>query len=551
MGRRLTEYQYVCQHLSDSTLVAKNFYSYFDYTSLSDGINALQKILDSLRDDTKFGNYAKGYLTRDDFFRNNKVALYFMKKERRMKEKITTETTLNMANKRLDLATEIVHKNVLNHLENEANNLEENENDERNEAKSSTLPVKVYNNSNTTKDLPCYLDEIPLHAEYSHMREDWTMDGINLSNNLKGISILKRGHFNFSDTECTSQISDEHWDKIIIPFLTKHKLKNAFSTEDDEKKLINMFGEENKKKFLKPGNLKLIYSLTDTEEDTTEVLEIVSRIRLVLYLKEFSDCQTLTSLERKWPTSLPSDILDKRLRDILWASELIKWVIVQWQDGTFLKEMKEQWIKTQLASRLLVPVSPVKPGEIESNAEKIVSNYNKALMLPKIKAKTRVDGLDDAEEFENVWVELKGGFGNYHEAENKNNREDLDVLLKGFSTMSAMQALTLPEEAKKNIGGLEFFGIRGIGNHFQFWGSFQVSKYLMCSYLLGEFRLPSFEGREGSGIQDLLYAIRIVYSFKVRVETSKLKFHQVRALARGKRIFDADSSLIKVKRVRG
>lgn len=191
--------------------------------------------------------------------------------------------------------------------------------------------------------------------------------------------------------------------------------------------------------------------------------------------------------------------------------------IVQWQDGTFLGEMKEQWVKTQLVSRLLVPLSPIKPGEIESNAEKIVANYDKALMLPKIKAKTRVDGLDDAEEFENVWVELKGGLGNYHEAENRNNREDLEVLFKGFSTMSAMQALTLPEEAKKEIGDLEFFGIRGIGNHFQFWGSFQASRYLMCSYLLGEFHLPSFEGREGSGIQDLLYAIRIVYSFKVYI----------------------------------
>ena len=83
--------------------------------------------------------------------------------------------------------------------------------------------------------------------------------------------------------------------------------------------------------------------------------------------------------------------------------------------------------------------------------------------------------------------------------------------------MSAIEALTLPEEAKKEIGDLEFFGIRGIGNHFQFWGSFQASRYLMCSYLLGEFRLPSFEGREGSGIQDLLYAIRIVYSFKVYI----------------------------------
>ncbi|CAJ0769623.1 18807_t:CDS:2, partial [Entrophospora sp. SA101] len=152
--------------------------------------------------------------------------------------------------------------------------------------------------------------------------------------------------------------------------------------------------------------------------------------------------------------------------------------------------------------------SPIKPGEIESNTEKTVSNYNKALTLPKIKAKTHVDGLDDAEEFENLWVELKGGFGNYHETENENNREDLDVLFKGFSTMSAMQELTLPEETKKKIGGLEFFGIRGIGNHFQFWGSLQT-----------------------------------------RVEISRLNFHQIKALAISKRVFEADSSPIKAKRV--
>ena len=49
-----------------------------------------------------------------------------------------------MANERL---TEIVHKNVLDHLVKEKN--KENKNDEQNEANSSTLPIKVYNNSNT------------------------------------------------------------------------------------------------------------------------------------------------------------------------------------------------------------------------------------------------------------------------------------------------------------------------------------------------------------------------------------------------------------------
>ncbi|CAG8805251.1 5644_t:CDS:2, partial [Gigaspora rosea] len=135
----------------------------------------------SLRDDTKVGSVVKGYLMRNDFFTNNKIELYFTRKEKKVKEKITTETTLNMANQRLALATK--------------------------EAESSTHPVEVYNNSNTqTKDFSCYLDEIPPHAEYSHMGKDWIMNGINLSNNLKEIGIIKRGHFNFSDTDCTSQI---------------------------------------------------------------------------------------------------------------------------------------------------------------------------------------------------------------------------------------------------------------------------------------------------------------------------------------------------------
>ena len=90
--------------------------------------------------------------------------------------------------------------------------------------------------------------------------------------------------------------------------------------------LVEMFREENKEKLLKQGNLKLIVSLCDTEEDTTKVLEIVKRIRLVLYLKNFADCQTLKSLEMKWAMSIPSDVLDKRLQDILWVAELIKWV---------------------------------------------------------------------------------------------------------------------------------------------------------------------------------------------------------------------------------
>ncbi|GES89781.1 hypothetical protein GLOIN_2v1773372 [Rhizophagus clarus] len=541
---RLSVTQYVRQQLPHNTLKAKNFYIYFNYSTLSEGKEVLKKTLETLNNDPELGNLARGCLKRDEFFESDKVKLYFERKKRKDKEKIGAETTLSMASERLSIANEISHQNSLDclkkiaekvYLSDEESEIEEEDEDEPQQDRSSSNmpPVDVENCGSTQiKSLPCYLDGLPIHAEYSCMEEDWIINDVILSNNLKGTGIIRRGHFNFSDTGCTSQISDEHWENVLIPFLTRHKLKNALSIEDDEKKLVEMFGEENKQKLLEQGNLKLIVSLCDNEEDTSEVLEMVKRIRLVLYLKEFVDCQTLKSLEMKWATSIPSDILDKHLRDILWAAELIKWVIVQWQDGTFLKEMKEPWVKTQLTSRLLLPVIPVKPGETESDAEKIVANSKKPLLSPKIKAKIRVDGLDNTEEFENVWVELKGGVGTRHESENSNNLEDLDVLLKGFSVMSAMQALTIPEEAKKKICELEFFGIRGIGNHFQFWGCLQTSKYLMCSYLLGEFYLPSFEGREGSGLQELLYAIRIVYSFKTRVETSKLAFHQIRSSAR-------------------
>ncbi|CAB5382011.1 unnamed protein product [Rhizophagus irregularis] len=133
------------------------------------GIDALQNILKSLRDDAKFCNIAERYLKRDNFFRNDKIDFYFMRKERKMKEKRTTKKTLTMANERNDLATDIIHNNLLNSLNKVTNNLEENE-DDNDEAKSSTPPVKVDNNSNTqANNLLCYLDQIPLHAEYSHI----------------------------------------------------------------------------------------------------------------------------------------------------------------------------------------------------------------------------------------------------------------------------------------------------------------------------------------------------------------------------------------------
>jgi len=65
--------------------------------------------------------------------------------------------------------------------------------------------------------------------------------------------------------------------------LKQHELKNALSTEKDEKMLVEMFGEENKEKLLEHGNLNLIDSLCNTKEDVdaTKVFEMVKRIRLV------------------------------------------------------------------------------------------------------------------------------------------------------------------------------------------------------------------------------------------------------------------------------
>lgn len=125
-----------------------------------------------------------------------------------------------------------------------------------------------------------------------------------------------------SDTGCTLQISDEHWEMSWSRFLMQHKLKNALSTEN---KLVKIVREENKKKLLEQGNLKLMISLCDSEEDTTKVLEIGKRIRLVLFLKEFADFQILKSLD-EMSNIYPFRHLDKQLRDILWAAELIKWV---------------------------------------------------------------------------------------------------------------------------------------------------------------------------------------------------------------------------------
>ncbi|CAG8525672.1 2987_t:CDS:2 [Paraglomus occultum] len=105
--------------------------------------------------------------------------------------------------------------------------------------------------------------------------------------------------------------------------------------------------------------------------------------------------------------------------------------------------------KRKIEEKIGVEVTLHMANKILGIAKEIA--YQKSLDCLKKwqRKKIRVDGLDDTEEFENVWVELKGGVGTRHESENSNNREDLDVLLKGFSVMSAVQALTMPRRSKE------------------------------------------------------------------------------------------------------
>ncbi|CAB5212275.1 unnamed protein product [Rhizophagus irregularis] len=293
----------------------------------------------ALSDDSELGGIARRFLRQNEFFENDKAKLYFLRKKRKDEVKICTETTLSMANERLGVTNEIAHQNSLDRLkeiaEKESLSDEGDYEEPGDEDKpSKENPRQVFlSKSRVATPKPCYFDGLPIHAGYSLMAEDWITDGVNLSNNLKGTGLVsKRFH--------QQVISDEHWEMSWSRFLMQHKLKNALSTEN---KLVKIVREENKKKLLEQGNLKLMISLCDSEEDTTKVLEIGKRIRLVLFLKEFADFQILKSLD-EMGNIYPFRHLDKQLRDIL---------IVQWQDG---KEMKQPRVKTQLTSRLLVPI---------------------------------------------------------------------------------------------------------------------------------------------------------------------------------------------------
>ncbi|CAG8685944.1 916_t:CDS:2, partial [Acaulospora morrowiae] len=71
---------------------------------------------------------------------------------------------------------------------------------------------------------------------------------------------VARGYLERDEFFENDKISNEHWKNVLIPFLTRHKLKNALSTED-EKKLVEMFGEKNEQKLFEQGNLKLVVSM--------------------------------------------------------------------------------------------------------------------------------------------------------------------------------------------------------------------------------------------------------------------------------------------------
>jgi hypothetical protein len=170
-------------------------------------MEVLKKTLEALSD-SEFGDLARGYLKRDEFFESDKVKLYFERKKRKDKEKINAETTLSMANERLGIANEISHKNSLDCLKKIAEKVclsdEESEveveiegvdEDEPQQDKSSSNmpPVEVESCGNIqTKSLPCYLDGLPIHAEYSCIEEDWIIDDVILSNNLKGTGFVSK-----------------------------------------------------------------------------------------------------------------------------------------------------------------------------------------------------------------------------------------------------------------------------------------------------------------------------------------------------------------------
>ncbi|PKY52703.1 hypothetical protein RhiirA4_470500 [Rhizophagus irregularis] len=180
-------------------LIGKPSYNFkFKLATTTTNITTLGK---ALSDDSELEGIARRFLRQNEFFENDKAKLYFLRKKRKDEVKICTETTLSMANERLGITNEIAHQNSLDRLkeiaEKESLSDEGDYEEPGDEDKpSKENPRQVFlSKSRVATPKPCYFDGLPIHAGYSLMTEDWIIDGVNLSNNLKGTGLVsKRFH---------------------------------------------------------------------------------------------------------------------------------------------------------------------------------------------------------------------------------------------------------------------------------------------------------------------------------------------------------------------
>ncbi|CAB4408439.1 unnamed protein product [Rhizophagus irregularis] len=189
-----------------SSIISLQTSSNYGRTSLEVGNGRLSEtqyvnISLALSDDSELEGIARRFLRQNEFFENDKAKLYFLRKKRKDEVKICTETTLSMANERLGITNEIAHQNSLDRLkeiaEKESLSDEGDYEEPGDEDKpSKENPRQVFlSKSRVATPKPCYFDGLPIHAGYSLMTEDWIIDGVNLSNNLKGTGLVsKRFH---------------------------------------------------------------------------------------------------------------------------------------------------------------------------------------------------------------------------------------------------------------------------------------------------------------------------------------------------------------------
>jgi len=129
---------------------------------LTEGAEVLQETLEALSNDPQLGSVVGRCLRRGDFFENDGVKYYFEQKRRKAEENIGVEVTLSMANERLGVANMMMMMMMM----------------------MMKYNLRLSVNSLKYQDKhPCYLDELPIHAEHSCMEEDWIINVI-LSKNL-------------------------------------------------------------------------------------------------------------------------------------------------------------------------------------------------------------------------------------------------------------------------------------------------------------------------------------------------------------------------------